>query len=88
MRRTTRLASAQPSTHTWSPLSSVISIVPEVRVALRRRAGRTPPSASAIAGSSATSTGENVSPEAALGADRLSMINVCHNRPARALGLQ
>src|SRR5207245_2503897 len=73
--RVTRLASTQPSMRTQSPLLSLISIAPEPRVPLRRRAERTPSPLSAVAGSSATSTGANVSAGAALGSDRLSVMS-------------
>src|SRR5262245_49162670 len=54
--RTTRLASAQPSMRTKSPLFSLISIAPEARVLLLRRVGRDSSPLSAGAASSATST--------------------------------
>lgn len=61
----------QPSTRTRSPLSSSISIMPDVRVAFRRRVGRF---TSVVAGFSVTSTGVKVSAGAALGSDRLSVM--------------
>lgn len=49
MMRATRPALEQPSTRTRSPLLSSISIAPEARQPLRRRAGRTASPASAVA---------------------------------------
>src|ERR1700730_17687800 len=56
MIRATRPASVQPSTRTRSPLLRSISIVPKVRVAFRRRVGRTSSPEAGVAGPSATST--------------------------------